>query len=257
MQKQINLAHHSTLKIGPIVDVEMIESSDWNKVGYTIIGAGSNILFSPTPPPLAKLSKVFEYIKIEDNILKVGAATSSGKLLSFVKKNDIANFEFLPKLPGVVGGMVKMNAGLKEFEIFNHLIGVETNLGYLAKEDIDFGYRHSDIKGVILAAHFQIEKGFSTQQLEKFNAMRDNQPNDPSAGSCFANPYPLFAAKLLEEVGLKGYQIGQMGFSKKHANFLINLGGGTYEDARSLIEEAKKRVKEATGTLLHEEIISL
>jgi UDP-N-acetylmuramate dehydrogenase len=87
--------------------------------------------------------------------------------------------------------------------------------------------------------------------------MRDNQPHLPSAASCFSNPYPHFAAALIEEVGLKGYTIGNIAFSKQHANFLVNLGGATYEEARALIDEAKRRVKRLKSIELHEEIISL
>lgn len=61
--------------------------------------------------------------------------------------------------------------------------------------------------------------------------MRDNQPQKPSAGSCFKNPKNDFAGRLIEEVGLKGFKKGDMSFSKEHANFLINEGAGTFEDA--------------------------
>ena len=91
-----------------------------------IIGSANNLLVSPTPPPLMILSKQYEFIRIEGDRLHIGAATPGGRVVSFCKKNDIAHFEYLSKLPGTVGGMIKMNAGLKEFEIFNHLIAIRT-----------------------------------------------------------------------------------------------------------------------------------
>jgi len=84
--------------------------------------------------------------------------------------------------------------------------------------------------------------------------MRDNQPHMPSAGSCFKNPQGQSAGFLIESVGLKGYKIGNMSFSEQHANFLVNLGNGTFEDAMALINLAKKRVKEKFNISLELEI---
>jgi len=87
-----------------------------------------------------------------------------------------------------------------------------------------------------------------------FKKLRDNQPNFPSAGSCFKNPKDNFAGKLLEEAGLKGYRVGNISFSQTHANFLINHGNGTFEDAINLINKAKKEVFERFGINLELEI---
>lgn len=84
--------------------------------------------------------------------------------------------------------------------------------------------------------------------------MRDNQPQNPSAGSCFKNPPENFAGKLLDECGLKGKKIGDMAFSPTHANFLVNLGNGTYEQAIELIKLAQKKVYENSGIELELEI---
>lgn len=233
----------------------MIDSPDWDKPGYFIIGAASNLLVTGRTKKLARLSKDFDYIRIEDGRLVVGAATSSGKLLSFVRKHDIANLEFLSKLPGNVGGMVKMNAGLKEWEIFNTLLSVKTNRGEFQKNEIPHGYRHTEIDGVILEAMFKIEPGFSEERFAMFMKMRENQPGEPSAGSCFKNPLPHFAAKLIEDAGLKGRRIGDMAFSAKHANFLVNLGEGKPADALALIELAKNEVLRRFGVQLEEEVI--
>jgi len=255
MTRQIDFSHYSTLHVGPVLEVEIIDSPAWDKPGYFIIGAASNLLVTGQTTKLAKLSKDFDYIRIDDGRLVVGAATSSGKLLSFVRKHNIANLEFLSKLPGNVGGMVKMNAGLKEWEIFNHLISIKTNRGEFQKNEIPHRYRHTEIDGVIQEATFEIQTGFSEERFEMFMKMRENQPPEPSAGSCFKNPLPHFAAKLIEDAGLKGCRIGNMAFSAKHANFLVNLGGGTPEDALALIEKAKNEVLRRFNVQLEEEII--
>lgn len=232
----------------------MIEEFDYPKERY-ILGHCNNVLIGPDHPPLMMLGKAFDYIKIEDKLLCIGGATSGGRVLSFCKKHDIAHFELLPKLPGSIGGMIKMNAGLKEFEIFNHLHSIITEKGELLKKDIPHGYRWTDFEGLVFEARFEIEYGFDEEQLEMFKNMRDNQPNDPSAGSCFVNPKGDAAGRLIEEAGLKGHRIGDMAFSEKHANFLVNLGEGTFDEALQLIRLAQKKVAERSGIELEPEII--
>lgn len=87
--------------------------------------------------------------------------------------------------------------------------------------------------------------------------MRQNQPSTPSAGSCFKNPQGDYAGRLIEAVGLKGLRVGAMEFSKEHANFLVNHGGGTFDDAIYLIKEAQRRVLNEFGVLLECEIAIL
>ena len=254
--KKIDLAKFSSIRIGPVVDVALIEDSDYDDT-RTLIGGANNLLISDRPPPLMILSKRFDYIKIEQNSLVIGAKTPTGKIVSFCKRHNIANFEFLSQLPGTLGGVVKMNAGLKEYEIFNHLKSVTCKEGVMTKEEIDYGYRYSNISSVIFEARFGIEMGFSVKKVADFALMRKNQPKGFSAGSCFKNPKGEYAGRLIEAVGLKGYYIGDVGFSSEHANFLINRGRGRFEDAMELITKAKELVKEKFGILLEEEIIIL
>jgi UDP-N-acetylmuramate dehydrogenase len=200
------------------------------------------------------LSKDFDYIKIEDDKLIIGAATPSGKIASFCKKNNIANFEFLSHLPGKLGGLVFMNAGLKEYEIFNHLQSIKTLFGVKKRDEIAYGYRFTNINEPILEATFTLEYGYEPQKVAMFKKMRSNQPATPSAGSCFKNPDGDYAGRLIEAVGLKGVMQGDMCFSEKHANFLVNCGKGVYKDAIFLIKEAQKRVFGEFGIALELEI---
>ena len=91
--------------------------------------------------------------------------------------------------------------------------------------------------------------------LKEFTKMRDNQPSVASAGSCFKNPKDDFAGRLIEAVGLKGIKKGDMSFSQLHANFLVNYGSGTFEDAVYLIETAKEKIKKEFDIDIEEEII--
>ena len=201
------------------------------------------------------LSKNFDYIKIEDNFLVIGAATPSGKIVSFCKKHNIANFEFVAHLPGTLGGMLKMNAGLKEFEIFNSLKNILTCKGVLEREEIEYGYRYTNIKDIIFEASFELEYGFSQERIDLFKNMRANQPKESSAGSCFKNPKGDYAGRLIEAVGMKGKRLGDMEFSSVHANFLVNHGNGTFEEASELISLVEKKVFEEFGISLEREII--
>lgn len=252
--KTIDFSKFSSIRIGPVIEVALIEN-DSVPEGHFIVGAANNVLVSPAPPPLMILSKEYDFITLESDGLHIGAATPGGRVVSFCKKHDIANFEYLSKLPGTLGGMLKMNAGLKEYEIFNHLIAIRTQSGWKQKSEIEYGYRKTSIDEVVFEALFEVQNGYSTEQYEMFNQMRSNQPNDPSAGSCFKNPPGDYAGRLIEAVGLKGKRVGAMAFSEVHANFLVNTGGGTYADALSLIHEAQTRVKKEFNIDLQCEVV--
>ncbi len=100
----------------------------------------------------------------------------------------------------------------------------------------------------------RLEQGYSEQLKKELLALRSNQPKEPSAGSAFKNPEGDYAGRLIEAVGLKGRRIGNMAWSQMHANFLVNLGGGNYQEAKELIDLAKSKVEAKFGVLLKEEI---
>ncbi len=242
--------------MGPICDVALLtqQTPPQKLAEHYLIGSCNNTLVGNNPPPLMMLSKEFDYIKTQGNTLVIGGATPSGKIASFCKKNNIANFEFLSHLPGKLGGLLFMNAGLKEYEIFNHLLTIKTPYGISRKEDIEYGYRFTTITAPILEASFELKHGFDIDKVAMFKKMRANQPSTPSAGSCFKNPPNDYAGRLIEAVGLKGVMQGDICFSEEHANFLVNCGNGVFEDAIFLIKEAQKRVFEQFGITLELEI---
>ena len=255
LEKIIDFKKYSSIKIGPVVRVKIIEEIDRKNEKFFLVGGANNILISPTPPPLAMLSKKFDYIKIENDELIIGAATPTGKVVSFCKKHNIGGFEFLGKLPGTIGGAVKMNAGVKEHEIKDILKWIRTYKGKIPKEKIKLEYRKTDIENIIYEAGFELKKGYCKNLHKRLLELRINQPKDPSAGSCFKNPKGDFAGRLIEAVGLKGKRVGNMAFSEVHANFLVNLGEGSFYEAIELIELAKNRVYEKFQIKLKEEII--
>lgn len=251
--KSIDFAKFSSIRIGPVADVYMIDSFEYPEHAY-LIGAANNLLVGPQHPPLMKLSKTFDYIRIERERLHIGAATPGGKIVSFCKKHNIADFEFVAHLPGTLGGMLQMNAGLKEYEIFNHLHSIRFKEGYRLRGEIECGYRKTDINEAAFEGVFVIKKGFDQDRIEMFKQMRANQPHDPSAGSFFKNPPGDYAGRLIEAVGLKGHRIGAMAFSEMHANFMVNLGGGTFDEAIVLMQLAQHKVYKRFGIWLENEV---
>jgi len=253
--KVIDFSFYSSIKIGSPLSVEVLEE-EVSRGDRFIVGGANNIIVSPNASNLAILSKKYDFIEIKDAYLHIGGATPSGRIFSFAKRNGIRGFEILAKLPGKLGGLLKMNAGLKGDEISSALLGVKLGgRGFVEKCELGFGYRSSLIDDVVYKAIFEIKEGFSEELVEGYKAMRQNQPSDPSVGSCFKNPAGDYAGRLLEAAGLKGYSIGGAAFSEKHANFLINRGGASFEDAKNLIATAKKRVFEEFGVELENEVI--
>ena len=252
--KTVDFSKYSSIKIGPKVDVLILEKEDTIPADRFLVGGANNLLLSPAPPPLMILGKDFDYCRIDGNMLEIGAATPTGKILSFAKKHDLAGFEFVAKLPGTLGGMLAMNAGVKEHEIFNILDSVRIDGEWVPTEAIPHGYRFARLPGVATAARFLLHPGYDDSLRHKLLKLRNNQPKEPSAGSAFKNPPGGYAGRLIEAVELKGYRMGGMAWSEVHANFLVNRGGGTYDEAIALIELAKRKVFDAFGIRLEEEI---
>ncbi|NKQ40139.1 MAG: UDP-N-acetylmuramate dehydrogenase [Sulfurovum sp.] len=252
--KTIDFSKYSSIKIGQPIEVLMAERGDILPTDRYLIGGANNLLVSPTPPLLMMLSKDFAYIQQHDAMLEIGSAISTGRIVSYAKKHDIAGFEFCSKLPGTLGGMLAMNAGVKKYEIFDILHSIEIDSKWINKDQIEHGYRFADLGGIATAARFEIVHGYSQELNDELKILRSNQPSKPSAGSAFKNPEGDAAGRLIDMVGLKGYRKGNMAWSKLHANFLVNLGKGTYEDAIYLIVLARKRVFEEFGVELELEI---
>jgi len=250
----IDFSKFSSIRIGQKEEVLMIEKGDIIPKDRYLIGHGNNLLISPTPPPLMMLSKDFDFITLDGDMLSIGAATPTGKILSFAKKYNIAGFEFVSKLPGSLGGMLAMNAGVKEYEIFNIVDSICIDEIWKKASEIEHGYRFSKLGGVVTEARFNVTHGFDAELLDSLIALRANQPKEPSAGSLFKNPAGDHAGRLIEAVGLKGMQIGGMAWSEVHANFLVNKGNGTYSDAMKLIDLAKQKVLDQFKIALQEEV---
>lgn len=195
----------------------------------------------------------------------------SGLMLSAfantVTGKGMAGFEFAGGIPGTVGGAVTMNAGAYGGEIRDCILGTKVlaedgRILFLTKEELELGYRSSVIqkKGyIVLWGLFGFSPGdreASQERMREYNRRRrEKQPLEyGSAGSTFKRPEGYFAGKLIEDAGLKGYRVGDVMISEKHCGFVVNVGEGTYDDARQVIEHTQKTVQEKFGVSLELEV---
>lgn len=242
---KLNLAKYSSIKIGNILNIKIAQNlNEALKLfeSHLLIGKANNILFSNKSHKIFKLGNEFDYIKDSNDFIEIGAKTSSRKAFLYFKNNNFTGVEFLGSLPGCIGGIVKMNAGMKEYEIKNIIDSICVNGEWIESKNINFEYRNSNINGLISAIRCKKIPNFNKNLEILFKTMRSNQPKEPSCGSCFKNLKNISAGELLDSAGFKGKKIGNMEFSQKHANFLINNGGGNFNEAIELINLAKQKI---------------
>ena len=234
-----------------------------------ILGKGSNVAFSDKEFYGNVLTPKFEELTLTDNFeIKVGSSVFLPKLSRFFKDNLLSNGEFLIGIPGTVGGAIKMNAGAYGWE-FSELLkdlrcfDLETfQIEILKKEELDFSYRKSknlDNK-IILSATLTVEKGdkkIINKNLSDFNDKRKkSQPAAIyNAGSVFKNTSDYYAGELIDNAGLKGYEIDGVRVSEKHANFFVAEKGAKAISLFKLVQYVKHKVSTKFGINLEEEII--
>ncbi len=234
-----------------------------------ILGKGSNVAFSDKEFYGNVLTPKFEELTLTDNFeIKVGSSVFLPKLSRFFKDNLLSNGEFLIGIPGTVGGAIKMNAGAYGWE-FSELLkdlrcfDLETfQIEILKKEELDFSYRKSKNleNKIILSATLTVEKGdkkIINKNLSDFNEKRKkSQPAAIyNAGSVFKNTSDYYAGELIDNAGLKGYEIDGVRVSEKHANFFVAEKGAKAISLFNLVQYVKDKVSNKFGITLEEEII--
>lgn len=237
-----------------------------NTYPFMMIGRGSNLLVSDDGIRGAVISieTCLSDIRMEGELVVAEAGARLTKFVDFCVQNGLAGVEMLAGIPGTVGGAVVMNAGAHGGETADHLVDVEVvrrgMLAWIRKEDGQFAYRRSGFAGdVVLAARFRLPAGdkeaLAKRRKELILRRNQTQPLElPNLGSMFKNPPNSFAAKLIEEAGLKGKKVGQAQVSEKHANFMVNLGGATAADVVRLIEIVRRTVYQRFGVMLELEV---
>ena len=234
------------------------------------LGGGSNTLFGNFKGVVVSSEnfKGFKVLEETPRWLKISllSGTPLKDLIPLSLKGNWCSFETLVGIPKItLGGAIAMNAGAYGREIaplVEKVFYIDPQSGELVEDKPSFGYRSSPFpqRGFIYKSVLRLPKCKENflQLLRNYNLRRrKSQPlSFPTAGSTFKNPKDHPAGRLLEEVGLKGFCTEKgLCFSKKHANFMVNLSKrATFEDALFLIETAKERVFKKFGLLLEEEV---
>ncbi|MEM8549606.1 MAG: UDP-N-acetylmuramate dehydrogenase [Verrucomicrobiota bacterium] len=235
------------------------------------MGRGSNLIVSDSGYKGLVIALRHKYWKsverLEGGQLKAGAGVRLKELCSMAAKHELGGFAFLEGIPGTVGGSLRMNAGAMGGWIFDLVKEVTylTAAGELVtrgREDFHAGYRCCQelIDAVALSAVFEPGESVATgdirRQMDTYaQSRKESQPREPSAGCMFKNPEGNHAGKLIDELGLKGLQVGGAAVSQVHANFVINTGGARAEDVINLVREIRARVKAARDIELEPEAL--
>ncbi|WP_446897876.1 UDP-N-acetylmuramate dehydrogenase [Clostridium sp. LBM24168] len=237
-------------------------------VPYYIMGKGSNLLVKDggIRGVVIKLTEL-NSIEVQNQKLIVGSGTSLKDVSQAALDNNLTGFEFACGIPGSVGGAVAMNAGAYNGEVSNIIDSVIVIDNYvkirsLNLKQLELGYRMSSILKygyTVLKVVFKLEKGDHDKiydRIENLNRRRkEKQPLEyPSAGSTFKRPEGYFAAKLIEDSGLKGKSVGGAQVSEKHSGFIINKGNATSKDILDLIKIVQMTVKEKFNVDLYTEV---
>ncbi|MFC5450181.1 UDP-N-acetylmuramate dehydrogenase [Paenibacillus aestuarii] len=277
------LAPYTTWKIGGPADiliiphtkeqvVAVIQMLHERGVPWTIIGRGSNLLISDKGirGVVIKLGSALETLRFEGATVYAGGSYSFIKLSVLAAKEGLTGLEFASGIPGTVGGAVYMNAGAHGSDVSRILKQAEVildtgELVTMQAEDLQYAYRHSilhTLPGIVTEAIFELQVGDRKEIAGAMAAYRDRrlrtQPLQLAcAGSVFRNPTGNFAAKLIEESGLKGKRVGGAEVSPLHANFIVNTGNATAVDVLTLIQEVQQIVLDKHGIALKPEVLVL
>lgn len=231
-----------------------------------ILGMGTNLLVKEGGIPGITINlKDLNRIKVVDTLIYAEAGVSLPKLLSFAAKNGLEGLEFVAGIPGAIGGAIVMNAGTKEGEMKDVLDRVTLmnrngELKVFEKKEIPFGYRRSGLEGaIVIGASFKLKKGdpevIKKRIKDHITERLVREPSGfPNAGSIFKNPTDEPAGKIIEQLGFKGFRIGDAEVSQVHANFIVNKGKAKASDVISLMKVIEEKVFKERGIVLEPEI---
>ena len=247
----------------------VVEFAKKENVPFIVIGNGSNLLVKDggIRGIVIELSDNFNNYEIDGNIIKA----QSGALLAIIgrnaMKNSLTGFEFAAGIPGTLGGALAMNAGayggeMKQVVKTVRLMDRDGNIFELSNEEMKFEYRRSLLTTkdyIVLSAVIELQPG-NVEEIKEIMADYSNrrstkQPlNFPSAGSTFKRPEGHFAAKLIDDCGLRGLNLRGAQVSDKHCGFVINSGGAAAKDILDLMFIVKSTVNAKFGIMLEEEV---
>ena len=282
VKKNISLSNFTTWRIGgpaewisePRNPEEIKSLINWasnKKINCNIIGAGSNLLINDKGiEGLSLCMRKYKGAKIDktSGIIESFGGETLPNLARKAANSGLHGLEWAIGIPGTIGGAVVMNAGAQGHSISDYLESINTlslqgELRTIKAMDLDYSYRSSLLqkeKLIVLSARLQLEPGHAQVEIHRvtnqnLNHRLNTQPyKAQSCGSVFRNPEPLKAAKLIEDLGLKGLRYGGAEISKIHSNFIINADKASSSDVKELINLIQKKVIDAYGILLKTEV---
>ena len=275
------MAKHSSFRIGGPVEVMAFPKSaeELSKILKTsalldckpvILGAGTNVL-APDDGLRGLVICLKDcldgMVQVEEATVRVMAGVTMTRAAVFAANLGLSGLEFAHGIPGTVGGGVYMNAGAYGGEICQvckcvDVMDMDGNIRTFSKVEMGFSYRHSILEeqdGIVISADFVLEKKPAEEIRNKMKELMGkrsaSQPLDkPSAGSAFKRPVGGYAAALIDQAGLKGFQVGGAAISTKHAGFAVNMGGATAQDVKELLRQVSDKVFENSGIRLEPEV---
>lgn len=241
------------------------------QIPFTCLGAGSNLLISDQGiEGLVINTRHLKECHIDEacQTVTVGAGYALPKLAWAGAKKGWQGLEWAVGIPGTVGGAVVMNAGAHQGCMADVLTCAlvaypDGRIAEVTGADLAYSYRTSNLQqqsALVLRASLQLKGASSREEMmslttHNFKHRKQTQPYDkPSCGSVFRNPQPEAAGRLIEQLGLKGYQIGGAQVSHRHANFILNVGNAQAQDIHHLINYVQEKVLGSFSILLHPEV---
>ncbi len=237
-------------------------------IPITLLGVGSNVLVRDggIPGVVIRLGRPFSTIRTEGSQIYAGAMALDYNVAKVARDEAISGFEFLAGIPGTIGGGLRMNAGaygreLKDIVTQVMVITQQGKIESLSPEDWGPRYRGCNIStnwvftGCFMSGSWG-NKTDITRAMELVQETREiAQPiRERTGGSTYKNPNGNKAWELIDRSGCRGLRLGNAQVSKKHCNFLVNLGGASAADIEGLGEEVRRRVREVTGVELEWEL---
>jgi UDP-N-acetylmuramate dehydrogenase len=249
--------------------VTLLQQFGAEKTAYRILGNGSNVLADDRGirEIIVCTRRMERIFRVENDLVTADAGYPMAQLAYQTASKCLSGLEFAVGIPGSIGGVVRMNAGAHQHTISEvvHSVRLIREGGRIIdvnQQELRFTYRSSAIPkdAIISTVSLKLRADASAKihdQIRKNNEERiSTQPlREKSAGCIFKNPGGISAGKLIEDSGLKGFQIGGAAVSEIHANFIINKKNASFHDALKLIDHIKRTVKERQGVQLQEEVV--
>ena len=276
-----SMAKHTSFRIGGNAEVmafpknreelaQLLKMSALLDCKPAILGAGTNVLAPHEGVPglvICQKDCMDVMERLDDTRIRVMSGVTMTRAAVFAANLGLSGLEFAHGIPGTVGGGVYMNAGAYGGEICQvcesvEVMDMEGNLSTRSCKEMEFSYRHSileDQRGIVISTVFRLmpkaPEEIKARMKEMMGKRSASQPLDlPSAGSAFKRPVGGYAAALIDQAGLKGYQVGGAAISTKHAGFAVNMGDATARDVEMLLQQVSDKVFENSGIRLEPEV---